>query len=349
MFSLLSYTNINSSESTSSTATTDVTTAATIYTGAISAKHSHSPDSALSEPPPHPTKRRRTSLSHSQSDSSLSDDEEDEEDRPLAARIPISVNIPTSGGSGGGKVPASPTRTRARAGKKGPSHAHAHGPGMGMKAMSIKVPAEQPHSVAEALQLNGRGGPSVGVNGNSGRSRNGEDRRVKLEEKIDGRQLSRLATGITVDTGVTAPTPVSHNSILSIHSLNIVVNIFCSCHNLQVTAKPEKMVYVEMRQGIIRVMPVGNDGQPQSLIILTGLKTLFQKQLPKMPREYIARLVYDTNSKALAIVKHGLKVVGGICYRPFPQRGFAEIVFFATASVDQVKVGGSIFRVYSLA
>ena len=93
-----------------------------------------------------------------------------------------------------------------------------------------------------------------------------------------------------------------------------------------------------MRTGVIKVIAVENDRQPRSLIILTGLKTLFQKQLPKMPREYIARLVYDSNSKALAIVKYGLKVVGGICYRPFPQRGFAEIVFFATASVDQVKV-----------
>jgi histone acetyltransferase len=93
-----------------------------------------------------------------------------------------------------------------------------------------------------------------------------------------------------------------------------------------------------MREGVIKVVAVENDRQPKSLIILTGLKTLFQKQLPKMPREYIARLVYDSNSKALAIIKYGYKVVGGICYRPFPQRGFAEIVFFATASVDQVKV-----------
>jgi len=61
-----------------------------------------------------------------------------------------------------------------------------------------------------------------------------------------------------------------------------------------------------------------------------------------MPREYIARLVYDNNSKCLAIIKRGLKVVGGICYRPFPHRGFAEIVFFATASVDQVKGYGAM-------
>jgi histone acetyltransferase len=97
-----------------------------------------------------------------------------------------------------------------------------------------------------------------------------------------------------------------------------------------------------LRKGLIKITAVENDKQPRSLVILTGLKTLFQKQLPKMPREYIARLVYDTNSKCLAIIKRGLKVVGGICYRPFPHRGFAEIVFFATASVDQVKVSGAL-------
>lgn len=95
---------------------------------------------------------------------------------------------------------------------------------------------------------------------------------------------------------------------------------------------------MELRKGIIRVIDVENDRQPRSSVILTGLKTLFQKQLPKMPREYIARLVYDANSKCLAIIKYGYKVVGGICYRPFPHRGFAEIVFFATTSVDQIKV-----------
>ena len=98
------------------------------------------------------------------------------------------------------------------------------------------------------------------------------------------------------------------------------------------------MAAIELRKGVIKISPVENDGQPRSWILLTGLKTLFQKQLPKMPREYIARLVYDVNSKALGILKLGYKVVGGILYRPFPQRGFAEIVFFATHSVDQVKV-----------
>ncbi|EJD02882.1 histone acetyltransferase GCN5 [Fomitiporia mediterranea MF3/22] len=117
----------------------------------------------------------------------------------------------------------------------------------------------------------------------------------------------------------------------------------------QSTLRPEKAVYAEMRTGVIKVTAVENDKTPRSLIILTGLKTLFQKQLPKMPREYIARLTFDTNSKALAIIKHGYKVVGGICYRPFPQRGFAEIVFFATASVDQVKgYGGMLMNHFKM-
>ncbi|KAI6045992.1 hypothetical protein EDC04DRAFT_3103553 [Pisolithus marmoratus] len=140
--------------------------------------------------------------------------------------------------------------------------------------------------------------------------------KIKVEEKMDESQLTRLATGVTVDAGPSASTAPP--------------------------ARTEKAAFVELRKGIIQVTPVENDGSPRSLVILTGLKTLFRTQLPMMPREYIARLVYDRNSKALAIIKRGYKVVGGICYRPFPHRGFAEIVFFATASVDQVKGYGGM-------
>lgn len=81
---------------------------------------------------------------------------------------------------------------------------------------------------------------------------------------------------------------------------------------------------------------------PRSFVILTGLKTLFQTQLPNMPRDYIARLVFDENSRSLAIIKHGYKVVGGICFRPFPQKNFAEIVFLATNGTDQIRGYGSM-------
>ena len=98
---------------------------------------------------------------------------------------------------------------------------------------------------------------------------------------------------------------------------------------------------IEERSGLIQFRVVTNDGKPESLVILTGLKHIFMKQLPKMPREYITRLVLDRNHWSMAIVKRGLQVVGGITYRPFPHREFAEIVFCAISSTEQVKGYGS--------
>ena len=86
---------------------------------------------------------------------------------------------------------------------------------------------------------------------------------------------------------------------------------------------------------------MNNDNERESLIILTGLKCIFQKQLPKMPKDYIARLVYDRTHLSMAIVKTPLEVVGGITYRPFNGREFAEIVFCAISSDQQVKGYGA--------
>ncbi len=86
---------------------------------------------------------------------------------------------------------------------------------------------------------------------------------------------------------------------------------------------------------------MNNDGEHDSSIILTGLKCLFQKQLPKMPKDYIARLVYDRAHLSIAIVKMPLEVIGGITFREFRQRKFAEIVFCAVSSDQQVKGYGA--------
>ncbi|KAF8847235.1 histone acetyltransferase [Acephala macrosclerotiorum] len=104
---------------------------------------------------------------------------------------------------------------------------------------------------------------------------------------------------------------------------------------------PEKPAVVEERNGEIEFRVVNNDNQRESLIILTGLKCIFQKQLPKMPKDYIARLVYDRTHLSMAIVKKPLEVVGGITYRPFKGRHFAEIVFCAISSDQQVKGYGA--------
>lgn len=105
----------------------------------------------------------------------------------------------------------------------------------------------------------------------------------------------------------------------------------------------EKSAVIEERQGIIEFRVVNNDNTKENMIILTGLKNIFQKQLPKMPREYIARLIYDRNHLSMVIVKNPLQVVGGITYRPFNHRRFAEIVFCAITSSEQVKVCTALF------
>ena len=60
-----------------------------------------------------------------------------------------------------------------------------------------------------------------------------------------------------------------------------------------------------------------------------------------MPKDYIARLVYDRNHLSIAIIKHPLEVIGGISYREFRDQKFAEIVFCAVSSDQQVKGYGA--------
>ncbi|KAL7748075.1 histone acetyltransferase [Sorochytrium milnesiophthora] len=109
---------------------------------------------------------------------------------------------------------------------------------------------------------------------------------------------------------------------------------------------PKKAVspaMIEERDGIIETCIVRNDGAQRSTILLTGLKNIFQAQLPKMPREYIGKLVYDKSHVSLCLVKKrpSLQVLGGIAYKPFLERRFAEIVFCAVTNTEQVKGYGA--------
>lgn len=98
----------------------------------------------------------------------------------------------------------------------------------------------------------------------------------------------------------------------------------------------------------IRRAIVQNDGTRTNLIRLIGLKSLFAKQLPKMPKEYIARLVFDRRHKSLALLSNDPnkkdsdeEIIGGICYRAYPEMRFAEIAFCAVSASQQVKGYGT--------
>ena len=49
----------------------------------------------------------------------------------------------------------------------------------------------------------------------------------------------------------------------------------------------------EERDGTIRFQVVSNDGKPEHMIWLIGVKNIYSQQLPNMPKEYIVRLVLD--------------------------------------------------------
>lgn len=139
---------------------------------------------------------------------------------------------------------------------------------------------------------------------------------------------------------------------------------------------PEKhaAAAAEEDRGEIAFRLVQNDGRPENSERLVALKNIFAKQvcrallrvgvlvrlsacprapppthqlthkqphqhahtqLPKMPKEYIVRLVFDRRHRAIALCRGDL-VIGGICYRPYPEQRFAEIAFCAITATEQV-------------
>jgi N-acetylglutamate synthase-like GNAT family acetyltransferase len=110
---------------------------------------------------------------------------------------------------------------------------------------------------------------------------------------------------------------------------------------LSVMISRDDMAKMEEDSGRLKFEVITNDGTDEHMIQLTTLKNIFAKQLPKMPKEYIVRLVFDKNHRSMLILKNGTHVIGGICYRPFEKNHFAEIAFCAINASDQVKGYGT--------
>eukprot|EP01050_Picozoa_sp_SAG11_P025600 SAG11_NODE_5832_length_1453_cov_1.257016_2_plen_205_part_00 len=102
----------------------------------------------------------------------------------------------------------------------------------------------------------------------------------------------------------------------------------------------------EEEQQKIKFRLIQNDERAESMIYLISLKNIFCRQLPRMPKEYITRLVLDRRHRALVLLKRddestdsaitNYMVIGGDCFRPFFTQGFAEIVFLAITNTEQV-------------
>eukprot|EP01104_Vermistella_antarctica_P015114 TRINITY_DN4895_c0_g2_i1.p1 TRINITY_DN4895_c0_g2~~TRINITY_DN4895_c0_g2_i1.p1 ORF type:complete len:1118 (+),score=320.55 TRINITY_DN4895_c0_g2_i1:280-3633(+) len=85
---------------------------------------------------------------------------------------------------------------------------------------------------------------------------------------------------------------------------------------------------------------IKNDNSAQNVRWLAQAKHIFATQLPKMPKEYICRLVFDKSHRALVIVKNN-NVAGAISFRPCPAQGFLEIAFLAITEKERVRGYGT--------
>ena len=86
---------------------------------------------------------------------------------------------------------------------------------------------------------------------------------------------------------------------------------------------------------------VHNDRKVENMIQLLHLRNLFSKALVKMPRDYLVRMIFDRRHFTYAMFREDGSIVGGLCFRPFAHRGFAEVVFLAIAQGEQVKGRGT--------
>ncbi|KAJ8899458.1 hypothetical protein K2173_018432 [Erythroxylum novogranatense] len=96
----------------------------------------------------------------------------------------------------------------------------------------------------------------------------------------------------------------------------------------------------EEEAGRLKFVCNSNDGNDEHMVWLIGLKNIFARQLPNMPKEYIVRLVMDRNHKSVMVIRRN-KVVGGITYRPYASQKFGEIAFCAITADEQVKGYGT--------
>ena len=143
---------------------------------------SRSPGSSTSEDEP-PNKKRRLSISSlSDADEDDDDDDDEEEDEPLAIRV---NGVSKKSQKGRDNV----VRRGQRSGKQASS--------MKSKAQTapISIPAPTEQEKADMVR------PANGINGHG--------KNVKVEDRLDEGQLTRLATGVTVDAGVTGSVAVT--------------------------------------------------------------------------------------------------------------------------------------------
>ncbi|XP_004248823.1 histone acetyltransferase GCN5 isoform X1 [Solanum lycopersicum] len=169
----------------------------------------------------------------------------------------------------------------------------------------------------------------------------GRNTKIKSDNsvKIESSEIAKeVGTGCSGNVAPPTATGSVSGAVVKDESMK---NIFTE--NLQTsgayTAREESLKREE-ESGRLKFVCVSNDGVDEHMIWLVGLKNIFARQLPNMPKEYIVRLVMDRNHKSVMVIRRNL-VVGGITYRPYTSQKFGEIAFCAITADEQVKGYGT--------
>ncbi|XP_022771190.1 histone acetyltransferase GCN5-like isoform X2 [Durio zibethinus] len=164
-----------------------------------------------------------------------------------------------------------------------------------------------------------------------------ENSTVKIENADGGKDGGAPRSGSVVPTGAAA---AGGSSIAGI-STKEDVKIYTE--NIQTSGAyiaREENLKREEQAGRLKFVCYSNDGVDEHMVWLIGLKNIFGRQLPNMPKEYIVRLVMDRSHKSVMVIRRN-QVVGGITYRPYVSQKFGEIAFCAITADEQVKGYGT--------
>ncbi|XP_061972106.1 histone acetyltransferase GCN5-like [Populus nigra] len=161
-----------------------------------------------------------------------------------------------------------------------------------------------------------------------------ENTNVKIENSDSGKDGGHTGTGAAgpAAAGSSGPGIVVKEDSVKIFTENLQASGAYSAR--------EESLKREEEAGKLKFVCYSNDDVDEHMVWLIGLKNIFARQLPNMPKEYIVRLVMDRSHKSVMIIRRN-QVVGGITYRPYVSQRFGEIAFCAITADEQVKGYGT--------
>ncbi|KAI7727513.1 hypothetical protein M8C21_003817 [Ambrosia artemisiifolia] len=166
------------------------------------------------------------------------------------------------------------------------------------------------------------------INNNVGSTWRNMNMNMKTENSVKVEQLEVSTPSAAAVTGLV----IKDDTVKSIFTENLQTSgAYCA---------REESLKREEEEGKLKFVCVSNDNIDEHMIWLIGLKNIFSRQLPNMPKEYIVRLVMDRSHKSVMVIRSNT-VVGGITYRPYLSQKFGEIAFCAITSDEQVKGYGT--------